>query len=1342
MKIRRLFSLLLCAALMFSLAPLSVFAAVPQTLDLADGDIYITTPGDYTIKQTVTGWTDRTIQVNVSGTVNITLSGVRTDVTKRTEPNAQCAFLIKHGTVHLSLEGENRLRSGDYFAGLQNGENTLVINGPGILSATSSLSGAGIGGGNNGESGDIIINGGSVYAYSFSGAGIGGGQGARCSPASNEYTLINGGTVIAQTTFGACIGGGKGAHGYHIMFGGGSVVTTVVDPGFADPTIKLGNNIGSGAEAGLGGEYPTSSVNGYVVNPTLISGLDANRKMEISVASPNQYYGTKDVYSDANGNICLMLPSGPASVTVGSNTYTGTVVDHTSNVLTCATVKPDGIIDLSLGSVEITSTGYSQGGKTYPYRETGGYIAIQYTIYQSTTKKLGNTITVKSGMHSITLENLNIDVSATGNACAFYIERIDPSLLVELVISGVNTLKSGENRAGIENGENFLQISGSGTLTTQGGRNGAGIGGGNGSAGSNIIINGGTITAIGGDGGAGIGGGNGGRSSNIVILGGSVHATGANDIGGGATQPAVTPKKEASVNVYLVKKDSLSDTEKGYLAGISYNITDAKAIDGYYYLYLPRYSISYENVADATNNNVNIYTVLDSVILANAAKSGFQFDGWYDSSTGGNRITVIGPESVGDKTLYARWSPVPLGTAPTITTASLPGGTVDTAYNQTLAVIGDAPITWSLDGGSLPDSLTLSSGGVISGTPTVTGTFNFTVKAENGVGSDTQGLSIEISPSTPTGTAPTITTASLPDGTVNTAYSQTLAADGDTPITWSLDSGSLPTGLTLSSGGTISGTPTVSGTFNFTVKATNNTGSDKKALSIVISPASNGDGGGGSTGGTNNSPSTHYVPNKNVIDNNDKVTVELSQGLTTLSSSQMNRLIELNRTKPVIIRGDGYTMTFPIGSLSIGGGSGEYDLGISFNSGENYAIIRSLTGNESILMVNFNHSGPLPGKTEIRFKVGTQYAGQKLYYYYYNSKTGQLEYIQEAVVGIDGYVTVIQSRCSQYVFLKTGPGSTTPSPGTPIPSVIAERIYGQSRYDTAVEIAKAYFANGADTVILTRGDISADALPAAPLAALYKALLLLTLPDSLPDVVFNEIKTLGTKKVIIIGGPGAIKTAVEERLKNIGLEVERIYGQTYYDTAYEIAKRLGGNTGQAILVNGDKYVDTFPDALSIAPWAAYYGVPILYANSNAGQLPEGTSKALTELGISKTLLIGGKAVIPESLEKLVLQPKRYDGIDLYGTNVEVLKQLQPNPEMVYVATGNDFADALAGAAVAGQRNSWLLLTGSAEGVHGLTAGQEELLKGVKGKVTEIHVFGGSAVVPGSTLEAVKALLGL
>jgi hypothetical protein len=91
------------------------------------------------------------------------------------------------------------------------------------------------------------------------------------------------------------------------------------------------------------------------------------------------------------------------------------------------------------------------------------------------------------------------------------------------------------------------------------------------------------------------------------------------------------------------------------------------------------------------------------------------------------------------------------------------------------------------------------------------------------------------------GTAPTITTATLPNGTAGTAYNQTLTVTGNTPITWSIESGTLPAGLTITPAtGVISGTPTTAGTSTFTVKATNATGSGTKQLSITITTAGGG----------------------------------------------------------------------------------------------------------------------------------------------------------------------------------------------------------------------------------------------------------------------------------------------------------------------------------------------------------------------------------------------------------------------------------------------------------------------------------------------------------------------
>ena len=109
---------------------------------------------------------------------------------------------------------------------------------------------------------------------------------------------------------------------------------------------------------------------------------------------------------------------------------------------------------------------------------------------------------------------------------------------VEIILKGTNKLSAGHGAAGIqkETGDSKLTISGDGTLTATGGYLGAGIGGGNEGAGSNITISGGTVTATGGDRAAGIGGGAAGFGTDITISGGTVTATGgesAAGIGGG-----------------------------------------------------------------------------------------------------------------------------------------------------------------------------------------------------------------------------------------------------------------------------------------------------------------------------------------------------------------------------------------------------------------------------------------------------------------------------------------------------------------------------------------------------------------------------------------------------------------------------------------------------------------------------------------------------------------------------------------------------------------------------------------------------------------------------------------
>jgi hypothetical protein len=153
---------------------------------------------------------------------------------------------------------------------------------------------------------------------------------------------------------------------------------------------------------------------------------------------------------------------------------------------------------------------------------------------------------------------------------------------------------------------------------------------------------------------------------------------------------------------------------------------------------------------------------------------------------------------------------------PVITTTTLPGGSVGTAYTATLTTAGNAAGTWSVTTGTLPAGLTLAAAtGVISGTPTTAGTSAFTVQFKNAANATaTKQLSIVV-----TGTPPVISTTTLPKGKVNVAYTATLTTAGNVPGTWSIATGTLPAGLTLApTTGVISGTPTVKGTSSFTVK--------------------------------------------------------------------------------------------------------------------------------------------------------------------------------------------------------------------------------------------------------------------------------------------------------------------------------------------------------------------------------------------------------------------------------------------------------------------------------------------------------------------------------------------
>jgi hypothetical protein len=171
------------------------------------------------------------------------------------------------------------------------------------------------------------------------------------------------------------------------------------------------------------------------------------------------------------------------------------------------------------------------------------------------------------------------------------------------------------------------------------------------------------------------------------------------------------------------------------------------------------------------------------------------------------------------------------------TSSALPDALRGQAYSASLGADGGAvPYKWSIAAGTLPAGLTLASSGAISGTPTMPGTFTFTVKATDAAlraGTKSMTLTVKLDPA-----VPYITNPALPAGSLSRPYSAQLSAvSGPGSYVWSLAAGTLPAGLTLSANGLLSGTPTKATSYSFTVKVTSGAATDTRAYAVPVAAA-------------------------------------------------------------------------------------------------------------------------------------------------------------------------------------------------------------------------------------------------------------------------------------------------------------------------------------------------------------------------------------------------------------------------------------------------------------------------------------------------------------------------
>ena len=331
--------------------------------------------------------------------------------------------------------------------------------------------------------------------------------------------------------------------------------------------------------------------------------------------------------------------------------------------------------------------------------------------------------------------------------------------------------------------------------------------------------------------------------------------------------------------------------------------------------------------------------------------------------------------------------------------------------------------------------------------------------------------------------------------------------------------------------------------------------------------------------------------------------------------------------------------------------------------------------------------------------------------------------------------------------------TSIPSANEPASIPGAHELAGIDRYATAAEITFRAFPSSVSHAVIATGADFPDALAAAPLAGLNDAPILITGGSTLSWDTYFALYALDVKSVSIVGGTGAVSSAVESQImavlqSNCG-ELEqprctRFAGMSRVETAESIyaAGLAGACSSTAILTTGMN----FPDGVSISPYAYATNSPI-FLTSSSTNLSLSTDSYLSTADFDRVIIIGGSGVISDSLENLLSNRFgegnviRIGGVDRYETSLLIADWCKKEGVLGWdglgVATGLNYPDALTGGALQGSTGSTMLLMDDTEcGVRALSA-----IATNANEIQEVRWLGGSdVIVPslrGKILEALS-----
>jgi putative cell wall-binding protein len=261
-----------------------------------------------------------------------------------------------------------------------------------------------------------------------------------------------------------------------------------------------------------------------------------------------------------------------------------------------------------------------------------------------------------------------------------------------------------------------------------------------------------------------------------------------------------------------------------------------------------------------------------------------------------------------------------------------------------------------------------------------------------------------------------------------------------------------------------------------------------------------------------------------------------------------------------------------------------------------------------------------------------------------------------------------------------------------------QRLAGHDRYATAAQLSRETFSAGVPAAFVATGVTFPDGLAGAPAAAHSHGPVLLTKPGSLPDPTAQELSRLEPRRIVVLGGHGAVTDAVTEQLRSYTSgKVTRLSGANRYGTAAAVSKAtFSPGVSTAFIATGQG----FADALSGGAAAARRAGPVLLTKH--GKLPVPTRQELRRLDPANIVILGGHGVVPDRVKTQLAaytsgRVSRLSGHDRYATSVAVSKATftPRNADVVYLATGTAFADALGGGAAAAHDGGPLLLSDSA-----------------------------------------------